>query len=273
MVDAGVTAKELVAVFGRLRGHWRGVFESLPESASERESVVREVREDLSAVTTAERVSDEAAAFVETAFRARLGELGVDPAGLPEAVSEVARSLRNAFENLVRSLQQMESGDDILPETGREMRRSAAQAVAFFHELRTLDAEEQDTTAPRGPGRNIDPPAGPKPLGTPRKGTVPAGRRGEGPTGPSGQDRGADRDGKEAGGGHGDDDEAPGDEARRSGPPGGADGAASPPGSRDAVLRRLTQSYDGRRKMIRDDTEVPPPAVEAVEFLLRLGAG
>jgi hypothetical protein len=211
VVDAGVTAEELMAVFGRLRGHWRGIFESLPESANERESVAQQVRKGLVAVTTAARVSEEAAAFVETAFRARLGELGVDPAGLPEAVSEVAHSLRNAFENLIRSLQQMESGDDILPETGREMRRSAARAVAFFHELRKLDADEQDTTAPPGQGR-------------------------------------------------GDDDKTPGGEAR-------------PPGSRDAVLRRLTQSYDGRRKMIRDDTEVPPPAVEAVEFLLRLGAG
>ncbi len=220
VAEDGASAENLVAAFRRLRSHWRGLFESPPkvgtdrrpddaatDSPEGRESMIREVGEDLSVVTTAARVSVEAAAFVETAFRARMGDFGAGEketgGSLSPALAEAARSLRGAFQALTRTLQQMESGDDILPEMAREMRRSAARAVAFFHELRDLDDEEQEEGDGGGP----------------------------------------------------------------------ADAETRPPESRDAAMERLAQSYDGRRKMVREDVELPPPAVEAVEFFLRLGAG
>ena len=227
MVEAAVSPENVVAAFRRLRSHWDDIFDGPAESPEERESVLGDIGEDLSVVTAAARVSEEAAPFVETAFRARMGELGNN--ALTPALAEVGRSLRSAFENLIRALQQMESSDDILPEAGREMRRSAARAVAFFHEVRGPDGGEKDA---QGVG------ADPHRMSCAQT----------------------------AGGG---DDDVGGDEDDHD----DADADVTPPESRDAVMERLVQSYDGRRKMIREDTEVLPPAVEAVEFLLRLGAG
>jgi hypothetical protein len=211
VVEAGPNAEDLVAAFRRLRSHWRSLFGDAPDPPGEPESVALEVREDLSTVTTAARVSEEAVPFVETAMRARLGGLGIDGDRLPKGLSDAAASLRDNFETLISALQQMESGDDILPESGREMRRSAARAAAFFHELRGLAA----------------------------------------PDGPSGESR---------------ENEAPDAEDR-------PEEAGAKKEDREAVILRLTRSYDGRRRQVREDMEVQPPAFEAVEFLLRLGAG
>ncbi len=214
MVEESVLAEDLVAAFARLRSHWGGLSGEgreahlpSPEGDSTRRSesvLFREVAEDLSTVTAAARISEEAVPFVETTLHARLGDFAFEEGQVPEALTEAASSLRVGFETLVRALQQIESGDDILPESARDMRWSATRSVAFFHDLRRLD------------------------------GSVT--------------------------GGDGD---------RRK----GVDDVSKPRESREDTISRLTQSYDARRKHIREDTEVPPPAVEAVEFLLRLGAG
>ena len=81
----------------------------------------------------------------------------------------------------------MESGDDILPDVGLEMRRSASRDLFFFSELRRL-------------------------------------------------------------------------------------GLAPPGQERESALHKLLMSYDSRRRLVTDDLDPGAPALEAVEFLIRLGA-
>jgi hypothetical protein len=88
----------------------------------------------------------------------------------------------------------MESGDEVLSDAGREIRRSAARDLVFFRDLRKL-------------------------------------ARGE-----TGEGEGVDEDDK-------------------------------------LTPERLTQMFDPRRKLVREEVSVPNPALEAVEFLVRLGAG
>ncbi len=226
-----MTSDEIVAAFKRLRSLWKRLYDGGP-SAEAYEKALKELSEDLDAVTAAARISEEGRSFVELAVLVRMdawrpsGSAGGEPAanGAPDAdgpatepgtssddgsasgeepaagevLAEVAEGVRSGFEMRLRTLRQMEAGDDVLPDSGRELRRSAARDLVFFRKLRELG------------------------LGT------------------------------EAG---------TGDEARD-------------PQAADAdEIEHLLQSFDPRRKVIREEIDLPTPAAEAIEFLIRLGGG
>ena len=185
MDDVTVKSDDLVGAFRRLRGSWKGLWDEVPESRSAQDGVLAELARDVPVVTAAARLSEEAAPFVETAVRIRLDVWRPDRADYPEAIEEAALSLRAGFEMRLRTLRQMESGDEILPDSGRELRHCAARDLFFFGELKRLAGVDAD--------------------------------------------------------------------------------------EREVEFHRLLQSYDSRRRLIREDLDVPSAAVEAVEFLLRLG--
>jgi hypothetical protein len=231
LVDRIVTSDEIVAAFKRLRSLWKRLYDGAP-SAEARENILKELAEDLDAVTAAARVSEEGRRFVEVAILVRMdawrpsGSAGSGPAAkdtgdadrratapgaLPgagaapgeeppagEALMEAADGVRSGFEMRLRTLRQMEAGDDVLPDSGRELRRSAARDLVFFRKLRDLDRGREAAT----------------------------------------------------------------------------DEEAHDPQTADAdELERLIQSFDPRRKVVREEIDLPTPATEAIEFLVRLGAG
>jgi hypothetical protein len=196
VVETIVSSTDLVAAFKRLREHWKGLFESVSGSGGERARVLADVDRDLATVTAAARVSEEARSFVEVAYRVRMGEWQQPGFDYSPDVAESAEGVRASLEMRLRTLRQMESGDEVLPDSGRDIRRSAARDVCFFNRLRQLSAPDAEEGA----------------------------------------------------------------EARET------------PDARDVDLARLSQCFDGRRKMVREEINVPSAAVEAVEFLVRLGA-
>jgi len=246
LADRIVTSKEIVAAFKRLRSLWKRFYDgALP--AETHENALKELGEDLDAVTAAARISEDARPFIELAVLVRMdawrpsGFAGGEPAAkgardaggratapgassgdepepdasssdgsasgeepaADEVLAEVAEGVRSGFEMRLRTLRQMEAGDDVLPDSGRELRRSAARDLVFFRKLREL-----------GPGK-----------------------------GTSGEELAADHEASEA-------------------------------QAADAEeLERLLQSFDPRRKVIREEIDLPTPAAEAIEFLVRLGGG
>ena len=194
MVEDLVAPSDLIAAFERLRSHWKRLYEGAPESEGERAKILVDIENDLGVIISAARISTEAIPYVGVAFRIRLGEWRVDGASLPADLVEAAEGVRSGFEMRLRTLRQMESGDDILPDSGRDVRRSAARDACFFYRLRKLTAPTtDDASETRSDPVQID-------------------------------------------------------------------------------LARLSQCFDGRRKLVREEITVPAPAVEAVEFLVRLGA-
>jgi hypothetical protein len=191
VVEETVASADLVAAFESLRGHWQRLFEGAPGPGGERASTLDEINADLRTIGAAARLSEEAMPYVQTAFRLRLDEWRVPGVNLSAEILDAAEGVKGGFEMRLRTLRQMESGDEILPDSGREIRRSAARDVCFFYKLRQLlsdkDAEKSSTL-------------------------------------------------------------------------------------KEADLSRLSQCFDGRRRLVREEVAVPSYAVEAVEFLIRLGA-
>lgn len=186
MTERDVTSSELVEAFGRLRALWKRFFEELPAGDAP-EDMQNHIREDLDLVAAGARVSDEAQPLVELAYLVRMDEWRIAGAATTGAMEEVAEGVRSGLEMRLRTLRQMESGDEVLSDSGRDIRAAAARDLLFFRDLRRL---------------------------------------GRGET-----------------------------------------------GSQDAVdPERLIQMFDPRRKVIREDVAVPTPALEAIEFLVRLGA-
>jgi hypothetical protein len=192
LVEKNITSAELVAAFGRLRGLWKRLFEEEPDAGS-REGAADQVREDLDVVVAVARASAEAQPFIELAYLIRMDDWRIEGAKLDPALEEAAEGVRSGLEMRLRTLRQMESGDEVLSDAGREIRRTVARDLVFFRNLRRL-------------------------------------ARGE--TG-EGEDKGDSEDASE----------------------------------------RLAQMFDPRRKLVREEAGVPNPALEAVEFLVRLGAG
>jgi hypothetical protein len=192
LVEAILTSKDLVTAFGELRRRWTALWDDLsePPEGPRADSITEAVEKANRAVVSAARLSAEAASFVELAFRIRLDRWLPDDAPPPPELDEPADSLRSGFEMRMRTLRQMESGDDILPDSGRELRKAAARDLAYFRDVRRLAGEEP-------------------------------------------------------GAGDGDDEE---------------------------TVHGLLQEFDGRRRLVRESFEFPNAALEAVEFLLRLGA-
>ena len=182
-----LTSAELVAAFGRLREIWKDIFKEAPGPEARKE-LAGQVREDLDVVAAAARASVEAQPFIELTYLVRMDDWRIEGADLDRDLEEAAEGVRSGLEMRLRTLRQMESGDEVLSVAGRDIRRAVARDLVFFSELRKL-------------------------------------ARGES--------------------GEGEDKLAP---------------------------DRLTQMYDPRRKLVREETQVPNPALEAVEFLVRLGA-
>jgi hypothetical protein len=221
LADRIVTSDEIVAAFKRLRSLWKRLYDGAPP-AEAHENVLKELGEDLEAVSAAARVSGDARPFVELAVLVRMdawrppGLAGVEQAArgardvapratapgeepaAGEVLAEAAEGVRSGFEMRLRTLRQMEAGDDVLPDSGRELRRSAARDLVFFRKLRELGSGGETKADDEAPGA-----------------------------------RAADADG----------------------------------------LERLLQSFDPRRKIVREEIDLPTPATEAIEFLIRLGAG
>ncbi len=206
MTDRVVTSSEIVTVFGRLRAFWKGLFDEVPEAGTP-EGSLEQLREDFDAVTTVARLSVEALPFVKLAYLVRLGQAG--PEGeVPEETAEAARGVRSGFEMRLRTLRQMESGDEILPDSGRQLRMSAARDLVFYRGL---------PAATSGASGAATPP----------------------------ESRGASQ----------------------------APALKIPGGSGPLEPEKLVQSFDPRRKIVSEEVEVPNAALEAIEFLVRLGAG
>ena len=187
MVEKTVTSAELVAAFDRLRGLWKRLFEELPPAGA-REEIMGRVREDLDVVAAAARISAEAEPYIELVYLIRIDDWRIPGAEPPPALRGAADGVRSGLEMRLRTLRQMESGDEVLSDAGRDIRRTAARDLVFFRDLRRLGRGEQ------------------------------------------------------------------------------ADGDAA------AEAERLAETFDPRRKLVREDVGVPNPALEAVEFLVRLGA-
>ena len=188
MVEKTVTSAELVAAFGRLREVWKQLFDEEP-GPSAREEIGRQIRDDLDVLAAVARASAEAQPFIELAYLIRMDDWRIAGAKLDTELEEAAEGVRSSLEMRLKTLRQMESGDEVLSDAGREIRRTAARDIAFFRDLRKL-------------------------------------ARGES--------------------GEGDDELDP---------------------------EGLAQMFDPRRKLVREEAGVPNPALEAVEFLVRLGAG
>jgi len=191
LVEKTVTTAELVEAFGRLRDLWKRLFEEEP-GAGPREEIERQLREDLDILAAVARVSAEAQPFIELAYLIRLDDWRIEGAKLDSELEDAAEALRSGLEMRLRTLRQIESGDEVLSDAGREIRRTTARDLVFFGDLRNL-------------------------------------LRGEFVEGVEGSDK-------------------------------------PTPG-------RLLQSFDPRRKLVREESGVRNPALEAVEFLVRLGAG
>jgi hypothetical protein len=196
VVEGLVSLADLTAAFGRLRGHWKGLFEGPPGSRAERVAILDDVARSLETVTAAARVSEEARPYVVAAYQMRLGEWRQPGVDYPTELAEAAEGVRAGFEMRLRTLRQMESGDEVLPDSGRDTRRSAARDICFFHRLGQLSSGRGDAQTPQGGRTNL----------------------------------------------------------------------------REVDLGRLSQCYDPRRKLVREEIDVPSHAVEAIEFLVRLGA-
>jgi hypothetical protein len=194
VVEGLVATGELVSAFERLRSHWKLLYEGAPESSDERAEMLKDIEKDLGVISSAARLSVEAIPFVGVSFRIRLDEWQPEGVTLPADLTEAAEGVRSGLEMRLRTLRQMESGDDILPDSGRDVRRSAARDACFFHKLRKLSM----------PGNNAENNKGAEPV--------------------------------------------------------------------QIDLARLSQCFDGRRKLVREEIAVPAPALEAIEFLVRLGA-
>jgi len=188
LAEKTVTAAELVAAFDRLRDLWKRLFDEHP-GAGTREDVERQIREDLDIVAAVARVSAEAQPFIELAYLVRLDDWRIEGAKLDSELEDSAEALRSGLEMRLRTLRQIESGDEVLSDAGREIRRTAARDLIFFGNLRRLlrgePVEGNDTLTPD----------------------------------------------------------------------------------------RLRQTFDPRRKLVREEVGMQTPALEAVEFLVRLGAG
>ena len=188
MAEKTVTTAELVAAFSRLRDLWKQLFEEEP-GAGAREEIERQLREDLDVVAAVARVSAEAQPFIELAYLIRLDDWRIDGAKLDSELEDAAEALRSGLEMRLRTLRQIESGDEVLSDTGSEIRRTVARDLVFFGDLRCLLR-----------GESIE----------------------------------------------GNDKRTPG---------------------------WLLQMFDPRRKVVREEAGTHNPALEAVEFLVRLGAG
>jgi hypothetical protein len=185
--EKSITSTELVAAFGRLRELSKRLFDEEPISSA-REEAGAQVREDLDVLGAAARLSAEAQPFVELVYLIRMGDWRIEGASIDPALEEAAEGVRSGLEMRLRTLRQMESGDEVLCDAGREIRKTAARDLVFFRDLRKLARGET------GEGENeLDP-------------------------------------------------------------------------------ERLAQTFDPRRKLVREDMGAPNPALEAVEFLVRLGA-
>jgi len=194
LVEKTVTTAELVEAFGRLRDLWKRLFDEQP-GAGAREEIERQLREDLDILAAVARVSAEAQPFIELAYLVRLDDWRIEGAKLDSELEDAAEALRSGLEMRLRTLRQIESGDEVLSDAGREIRRTAARDLVFFSDLRSLLRAESVEVVE------------------------------------------------------------------------GAEGSEKPtPG-------RLLQSFDPRRKLVREESGVRNPALEAVEFLVRLGAG
>ena len=191
MADRMVTSDEILAVFGRLRSLWKRLYDEYPSSEA-RDGVLEQLREDLEAVTATARLSEEARPFVELAVLVRMNAWRPEGTELPEEVEEVAEGVRSGLEMRLRTLRQMEAGDDILPDSGRELRQSAARDLVFFNKLEGLSRRKEDPSVP--------------------------------------------------------------------------------PRTDEDELEGLVQSFDPRRKIVREESRAPTAATEAVEFLVRLSA-
>jgi len=191
VVEKTVTTAELVAALGRLRDLWKRLFEEEP-GAGPREEIENQLREDLDILAAVARVSAEAQPFIELAYLIRLDDWRIEGAKLDSELEDAAEGLRSGLEIRLRTLRQIESGDEVLSDAGREIRRTAARDLVFFGDLRKL-------------------------------------LRGE--------------------------------------------SAEDVEGSDKPAPARLLQSFDPRRKLVREEAGVHNPALEAVEFLVRLGAG
>jgi hypothetical protein len=188
LVEKNITSAELLAAFDRLRGLWKRLFEEEPDVGS-REAAADQVREDLDVVVAVARASAEAQPFIELVYLIRMDDWRIEGAKLDPELEEAAEGVRSGLEMRLRTLRQMESGDEVLSDAGREIRRTVARDLVFFRNLRRLARGET---------------------------------------------------------GEGDNEDAP---------------------------ERLAQMFDPRRKLVREEAGVPNPALEAVEFLVRLGAG
>ena len=149
MVEGLVGLADLTEAFTRMRGHWKGLFEGPPGSRAERVAILDDVTKALETVTAAARVSDEARPYVIAAYRMRLGEWRQPGVDYPTELAEAAEGVRAGFEMRLRTLRQMESGDEVLPDSGRDTRRSAARDICFFHRLGQLSSGHGDAQTPQ----------------------------------------------------------------------------------------------------------------------------
>lgn len=184
-MDGLVTSTELRAAFKQLRGLWKQLYEEVP-GGQEAEVALQDVRRSLDVVAAAARISEEAKRYAELAYAVRMGRwLGSSgQIDFPDTIEEVVEGVRSGFEMRLRTLRQMESGDEILPDAGRETRRAAARDLHFIAELLRIAQAGLD----------------------------------------------------------------------------------------EKELERLAKTYDPRRRLVREELNAPGAALEAVEFLIRLGA-
>ncbi len=258
MVERSISSGGPEAAFARLRALWKRLYDELPPPDA-RDDVFAHIREDLDTIRSAARFSEEAQPMVELALLVRMdawrpGEHegpsadespaptrrpkakakpskslpdggrpaertskrsrtptpsgdGPSPSekdltdqgeraesmdgdgapGVDELIEDAADGVRAGLEMRLRTLRQMEAGDDILAESGRALRTAAARDLVFFERISELVRAEDD----------LD----------------------------------------------------------------------------EAEAHRLIQSFDPRRKLVREEVQAPNAAVEAIEFLVRLGAG
>jgi hypothetical protein len=176
----------MVEAFRRLREAWKALWEDFLDTPEEDVADTEGPLKGLDTVVAAGRLSEEARPYVELAYRVRQGRWRPEGVSLPGALEDATEGVLSGFDMRMRTLRQMESGDDILPESGKDLRRSAARDLVFFDELGKLSS------------------AGEESFGV--------------------------------------------------------------------EVHRLVQSFDPRRKLVREQVDVPNAALEAIEFLLRLGA-
>ncbi len=146
-----ITSAELVAAFGRLRKLWKRLFEEVPD-AHAREEIMHHVREDLDIVVAVGRASEEAQPLIELVYLIRIGEWRIAGARLDPSLEEAAEGVRSGLEMRLRTLRQLESGDEVLSDSGRDIRRTAARDLVFFRDVRRLgrgESADEDTEVDR----------------------------------------------------------------------------------------------------------------------------